>query len=390
MEEADRSPSPLLGIRVLDLSRVLAGPWATQLLADMGADVIKVERPGIGDDTRGWGPPFFEGPSGNREAAYFTCANRGKRSIEVDLSSPEGAAEIRRLAASSDILVENFKVGDLGRYGLGYPSLAAINPGIIYCSISGFGQTGTYAARAGYDFIIQAMAGLMSITGDPDGEPMKVGVALVDIMTGLYASNAILAALQRRQRTGRGGHVDVALFDVQVATLANQAANHLATGLVPTRFGNAHPNIVPYQSFHCVDRVIALAVGNDRQFRLLCEAIGQPGLGADPDYETNALRVRNRDALVAALTAQLAKLEAAPLLEQLEAVGVPAGPVNDIATVLTSVPATERSMVTYADHPAIGPVPAIACPVRLDGRQMIAERGIACLGEHNAEIRGVE
>jgi crotonobetainyl-CoA:carnitine CoA-transferase CaiB-like acyl-CoA transferase len=384
MDAAQDDAAPLAGIRVLDLSRVLAGPWATQLLADLGADVIKVKRPAIGDDTRAWGPPFFEGPDGAREAAYFTCANRGKRSVEIDLASAEGAEQIRRLATESDVLVENFKVGDLARHGLDYASLKQANPRLIYCSISGFGQTGSHATRPGYDFVMQAMGGLMSITGEPGGEPMKAGVALVDIMTGLYASNAILAALQRRERTGIGGDIDVALFDVQVATLANQAANYLATGRAPGRLGNAHPNIVPYQTFRCADGEIAVAVGNDRQFRHLCAAIGRPDLGADPAYATNALRVENRAALIDALSAQFATEASGPLIERLERDAVPAGPVNDIGAVMASVQARDRMLETRTAHAALGRIPTIACPIRLDGRQMIADRGIPSLGEHNA------
>jgi crotonobetainyl-CoA:carnitine CoA-transferase CaiB-like acyl-CoA transferase len=384
MENGSSVEAPLAGIRVLDLSRVLAGPWSTQLLADLGAEVIKVERPGVGDDTRRWGPPFYESADGAREAAYFTCANRGKASVEIDLASPDGAARVRALAASSDILVENFKVGDLARHGLDPASLAAINPRLILCSISGFGQTGTYAARPGYDFVIQAMAGLMSVTGAPDGEPTKAGVALIDILTGLYATNAILAALHRRDRTGLGGRIDIALFDVAVATLANQAANYLATGDAPGRLGNAHPNIVPYQSFRCADGAIAIAVGNDRQFALLCAAIDRPDLAADAAYATNALRVANRAALIEALAATFAALPLKDLLARLEQAGVPAGPVNDIAAALASVPARDRGLRIEMAHEDIGSIAGIACPIRLDGRPMIAERGIARLGEDNA------
>jgi crotonobetainyl-CoA:carnitine CoA-transferase CaiB-like acyl-CoA transferase len=377
--------APLASIKILDLSRVLAGPWATQLLADLGADVIKVERPGLGDDTRSWGPPWFEGEGGLREAAYFTCANRGKKSIEVDLTSAEGVMLIRRLAAESDVVVENFKTGDLQRYGLDYDSLVRLNPRLIYCSISGFGQTGSAQTRPGYDFIIQAMGGLMSITGESDGEPMKVGVALVDVMTGLYASNGILAALQRRERTGRGGYVDVALFDVQLATLANQASNYLASGRSPARRGNAHPNIVPYQSFRCEDGEIAVAVGSDRQFQSLCVVLGALDLAADPAFATNPLRVVNRERLISLLAERFEIMPRDLLLDQFRKTGVPAGPVNDIATALSGDIVTERNLVITRDH-ALGPIPAVACPIRIDHQQMIHPLGVPRLGEHNHEF----
>ncbi|HSK38501.1 MAG TPA: CaiB/BaiF CoA-transferase family protein, partial [Arenibaculum sp.] len=291
---------PLSHIRVLDLSRVLAGPWAGQMLADLGADVVKVEKPGAGDDTRGWGPPYARDTAGGDtgEAAYFLAANRGKRSLTLDLARPEGQEIARRLAARADILLENYKVGTLARYGLDYASLAPVNPGLIYCSVTGFGQTGPYRHRAGYDFMIQGMAGLMSVTGEPDGEPQKVGVALADILTGMYSGVAVLAALAHRDRTGEGQHVDMALLDVMVAAMANQASNYLVSDSAPRRLGNSHPNIVPYQVFETADGHIILAVGNDAQFARFCAVAGRPDLAADPRYARNRDRVANRDALV--------------------------------------------------------------------------------------------
>jgi crotonobetainyl-CoA:carnitine CoA-transferase CaiB-like acyl-CoA transferase len=300
----------LEGVRVLDLSRVLAGPWATQLLADLGAEVIKIERPGEGDETRTWGPPYVEG-RGAREAAYYMSANRGKSSVCVDMATPEGAALIVAMAKKSDVVVENFKAGSLKKYGLDYASLSAANPGLVYCSITGFGQDGPYAARPGYDFVVQAMGGLMSLTGAAEGEPMKAGVALTDVMTGLYAANGIQAALRHRDRTGQGQHVDMALLDVQVAVLANQALNFLASGRSPKRYGNAHPNIVPYQSFTAADGDVAVAVGNDGQFARLCKSLEVPALAADPRFATNADRVAHRADLVTLLQAAFAKQPAA-------------------------------------------------------------------------------
>jgi len=298
---------PLKHIRVLDLSRILAGPWATQTLADLGAEVIKVERPGIGDDTRGWGPPFLADQEGNptNESAYFLSANRGKKSVTIDFTRPEGQVLVRQIAASCDIVLENFKVGGLAQYGLDYESMKAVTPGIIYCSITGFGQTGPYRQRAGYDFLIQGMGGLMSVTGEPDhvagGGPVKVGVAIVDLFTGMYAATAVLAALASRERTGAGQYIDLALFDVQVATLANQATNYLVSGSSPQRLGNSHPNIVPYQAFATSDSYLILAVGNDDQYRKFCEVAGSPRLATDERFVTNADRVRNRDSLIPVL-----------------------------------------------------------------------------------------
>jgi crotonobetainyl-CoA:carnitine CoA-transferase CaiB-like acyl-CoA transferase len=355
---------PLKGVRVLDLSRVLAGPWATQLLADFGAEVIKIEKPGSGDDTRGWGPPYVEGENGAREAAYFLSANRGKKSVCIDIAAPEGAELVRDMANRSDVVVENFKVGGLARYGLDYASLNALNPRLIYCSITGFGQDGPYAERAGYDFVIQGMGGLMSVTGEPGGEPMKAGVALIDIMTGLYASNAIMAALARRERTGDGQHIDVALMDVAVATMANQALNHLATGRDPQRHGNAHPNIVPYQAFSTADGALTIAIGNDAQFRRLCEVLERPELGVDARFATNADRVKNREVLIPLLQGTLSAAPTAHWLERMDAAGLPAGPINGLGAVFDDPQVRHRGMRLSLPHPTLGTVPGVACPIR--------------------------
>jgi crotonobetainyl-CoA:carnitine CoA-transferase CaiB-like acyl-CoA transferase len=364
-------PGPLQGVRVLDLSRVLAGPWATQVLADLGAEVIKIERPGVGDDTRAWGPPFLETADGERgDAAYFTCANRGKRSVTLDIATQEGAAIARRLAEGCDVVVENFKTGGLKKYGLDHASLAAIRPSLVYCSITGFGQDGPDAHRAGYDYMIQAMGGLMSITGQPDGapgaEPMKVGVAVVDLFTGLYASNAILAALLHARATGEGQHIDLALFDVQAAMLANQAANFFATGRSPGRLGNAHPNLAPYQPFPCSDGMAVIAVGNDSQFRALARALGAEDMGADPRFTTNALRVEHRAALSAEVSALTAGVTVKALLAALEAAGVPAGPVNTVAQVFDEPQARHRGLaVEQARSDLAASVRTVASPIRL-------------------------
>lgn len=358
------SEGPLSGIKILDLSRVLAGPWATQLLADLGAEVIKIEKPGEGDETRSWGPPYLE-KDGAREAAYFLAANRGKRSVGVDLADPEGAGLVSRLAAQADVVVENFKVGGLKKYGLDYESLRAVNPALVYCSITGFGQQGPYAQRPGYDFVVQAMGGMMSLTGEPEGEPMRVGVALTDLSTGLYAANAIQAALIHRQRTGQGQMIDLSLLDVQVALLANQALNYLVTGRNPRRWGNAHPNIVPYQSFATRDGDIALAVGNDGQFTRMCRAIGADGLAADPRFTTNADRVANRAVLIAALQGIFATGDTADWLARLEAAGVPAASVNTIAQVFADPHVRDRGLQLSLPHPTLGAAPGVACPIRL-------------------------
>jgi crotonobetainyl-CoA:carnitine CoA-transferase CaiB-like acyl-CoA transferase len=385
-------PGALGHLRVLDLSRVLAGPWASQLLADLGADVIKVERPGAGDDTRGWGPPYLRDERGAEtgESAYFASANRGKRSIAIDLSCPEGQDVVRRLAARCDVLIENFKVGALTRLGLGYDRLAAENPGLVYCSITGFGQTGPYRQRAGYDFLIQGMGGLMSVTGAPDGAPgggpMKVGVAVTDVMTGMYAATAILAALAHRERSGRGQHVDLALLDVQVAMLANQAASFLATGIPPGRLGNAHPSIVPYQAFATRDGYVLLAVGNDAQFARLCDVAGRPDLAADPRFATNAGRVVNRDVLVPALGALLAARTSRSWIDTLEAAGVPCGPVNDLAEVFEDPQVIHRGLRVELPHPVAGTVRVVRSPIRLSGTPVVHRDAPPVLGQHSRQV----
>ena len=362
---------PLSGVRVLDLSRVLAGPWATQTLADLGAEVIKIERPGAGDDTRHWGPPFTTRADGSKgDAAYFLCANRGKKSVELDIASPEGAAAVRDLARTCDVVVENFKTGGLKKYGLDYAGLSAVNPRLVYCSITGFGQDGPDAGRAGYDYMIQAMGGLMSITGQPDGapgaEPMKVGVAVVDLFTGLYASNAILAALLHAHATGEGQHVDIALFDVQAAMLANQATNFFVSGKAPTRMGNAHPNLAPYQPFACADGMVVIAVGNDGQYRALCRALGAEALGTDPRFATNALRIEHRAALTAELTALTAPHGMKALMALLEAAGVPCGPVNTVDQVFEEPQAVHRGLVVEQAREDLGaPIRTVASPIRM-------------------------
>ena len=362
---------PLAGVRVLDLSRVLAGPWATQTLADLGAEVIKIERPGAGDDTRHWGPPFTTTTDGSKgDAAYFLCANRGKKSVALDIATPEGAEAVRRLAATCDVVVENFKTDGLKKYGLDYASLATVNPKLVYCSITGFGQDGPDAHRAGYDYMIQAMGGLMSITGQPDGalgaEPMKVGVAVVDLFTGLYASNAILAALWHARATGEGQHVDIALFDVQAAMLANQATNWFVSGTAPTRMGNAHPNLSPYQPFPCSDGMVVIAVGNDGQFRALAKALGVEPMGADPRFSTNALRVQHRAELSPALSVLTAGFTMKGLMAALEAAGVPCGPVNTIDQVFEEPQALHRGLTVEQSRPDLAtPIRTVASPIRL-------------------------
>jgi len=375
---------PLAGVRVLDLSRVLAGPWCTQLLADLGAEVIKIEKPGAGDDTRHWGPPWHE-RDGEKVAAYFLSANRGKKSAAIDFATDEGAQLVRRLAASADVVVENFKVGGLARFGLDAGSLRKANPRLIVASITGFGQDGPYAARAGYDYIIQAMGGLMSITGQPDGEPgggpMRVGVAVVDLFTGLYTAVAILAALYRRERDGEGAHVDMALFDTSLAMLANQASNALVSGADPPRQGNTHPNIVPYQPFEAADQPIVVAIGNDRQFARLAALCGHPEWTADERFATNAARVSNRSAMVAAVAKSIRAKPAAEWLQALEEAGIPAGPINNVSQALADVQAQHRAMVrTIAGTPLVG------SPVRIDGER--ADSGLLPprLGEHSAEV----
>jgi formyl-CoA transferase len=385
-------PRALGHIRVLDLSRVLAGPWCSQNLADLGADVIKIERPGGGDDTRAWGPPYAKDADGRdtTEAAYYLSANRGKRSVTVDIASPEGQALVRELAQHCDVVLENFKVGHLKRYGLDYASLKALNPGIVYCSITGFGQDGPYAHRAGYDFLIQGMGGLMSVTGErddlPGGGPQKVGVALTDLMTGMYATIAVLAALAHRDRSGEGQHIDMALLDTQVAMLANVGSNYLNSGKPPKRWGNAHPNIVPYQTFACADGHIIVAAGNDGQYQKFVEAGGRPELARDPRFVTNPLRVQNRDTLVPLLAAMVATKGRAEWIDLLEACGVPCGPINDVGDVFANEQVKAREMAVELPHPAAGKVKLVRSPMRMSATPATSDRAPPLLGEHTDEV----
>jgi formyl-CoA transferase len=375
---------PLEGIKVLDLSRVLAGPWCTQLLADLGAEVLKVERPGGGDDTRHWGPPWH-GEGDARVAAYFLSCNRGKKSAAIDFARGEGAALVRKLAADADVVVENFKVGGLQKFGLDAKGLRAVNPRLVYASITGFGQDGPYADRAGYDFIIQGMGGMMSITGLPDGEPgggpMRVGVAVVDLFTGLYTAVAILAALYRREKSGEGAHIDMALFDTQLAMLANQASNALISGKDPPRQGNTHPNIVPYQPFDAADQPIIIAVGNERQFARLAAICGHPEWTKDERFASNGARVANRSEMVRLVSETIRNRPAAEWLEQLEAAGIPAGPINRISQAVGDVQAQHRQMIR-----TIAGVPLVGSPVRFDGSRADSDLPPPSLGQHTAEI----
>lgn len=388
---------PLAGIKILDLTRVLAGPVATQLLGDLGADVVKVERPGGGDDTRAWGPPYLRGARGEdaTESAYFLSCNRNKRSLTVDLGARAGQDLVRRLAAKADVLIENFKVGDMARFGLAYADLAPLLPRLIYCSISGFGQSGPYASRAGYDFMVQGMGGVMSITGEPDGPPLKVGVAVADVVCGLYAAVAILAALRHRDTTGtgdgrRGGgqHIDLGLFDTQVAWLVNQGMNYLTSGRPPTRLGNAHPNIVPYQVFAGADGHLIVAVGNDGQFRKLVEFAGAPGLADDADFATNAARVRNREAIVPILAALIAAKPRRHWLDGLAARGVPCGPVNTIDQVFADPQVLAREMRITMAHPSAGggEVDLIGNPIKLSASPVAYTRPPPTLGQHTDDV----
>lgn len=383
---------PLQGVRVLDLSRILAGPWATQVLADFGAEVLKIERPGSGDDTRGWGPPYLEDAEGRAtgESAYYLCANRGKRSLAIDLAHPGGQALIRRLAARSDVVVENHKVGGLAKYGLDYDSLRAVNPRLVYCSITGYGQDGPYARRAGYDAAIQAIGGLMSITGAPDGTPgagpQKVGVAATDLMTGMYAVAAVLAALRHAERTGEGQHIDLALLDTQVAWLANQASSYLVGGVVPERQGTAHPSIVPYQVMPAADGHFMLAVGNDAQFARLCAVVGEPALAADPRFSTNAARVLHRAELVGRLQELLRRRTAAEWLADLDAAQVPANPVNRIDQVFEDPQVRSRGLRVELPHASGRPVAMVANPVRFSATPVAYGRAAPVLGEDSAAV----
>ena len=385
-------PGPLSHIRVLDLSRVLAAPWTGQNLADLGAEVIKVERPKKGDDSRAFGPPWLKDANGKEttESAYFACANRGKKSIAVDLASAEGQRVVRGLAARSDVLLENYKFGDLARYGLGYDDLKKVNPRLVYCSVTGFGQTGPYRERPGYDFMIQGMAGLMSVTGErddlPGGGPQKAGIPIADIMTGMYATIAVCAALAHRAETGVGQHLDLALFDALTAVLANQAANYLATGKSPGRLGNAHPNIVPYQTFKTADGAVILACGNDNLFRKFCEVAGRTDLAGDPRYATNGKRVENRVELTRVLDGIFAARTTHDWVEALEAAGVPNGPINTIEQVFAEPQALARGLRIELDHPAAGKIPLVRSPMRFSATPVEHERPPPLLGQHTGEV----
>ncbi|KAA0997869.1 CoA transferase [Paraburkholderia panacisoli] len=386
------SNEALSGLRVLDLSRVLAGPWAGQLLADLGADVVKVERPNTGDDTRAWGPPWLEDTEGRSsgQSAYYLSANRNKRSITVDIAHPEGQQLIRRLARDADVVIENFKVDGLRQYELDYESLSAINPRLVYCSVTGFGQTGPSSSRAGYDFLIQGMGGLMSITGRPDGEegagPLKVGVALTDVMTGLYATVAVLSALAARHKTGRGQHIDVALLDVQIASLANQASNYLVGGSAPTRMGNAHPNIVPYQDFPTADGYMIIAVGNDRQFASFCNALGHSEWAGDQRFATNPARVKNRTRLVAWINRVTVERPTSEWVSLMEIAGVPCGPINTLDRVFDDPQVKARAMRIEMAHSVAGTVPLVANPIRMSETPVSYRRAPPTLGEHTSEV----
>ncbi|MGH6769397.1 MAG: CaiB/BaiF CoA transferase family protein [Xanthobacteraceae bacterium] len=382
-------PGPLTGLRVLELARILAGPWAGQLMADLGADVIKVERKGTGDDTRGWGPPFVAAADGGHlGAAYFHGANRGKRSIELDFETAEGQRIVKKLAARSDVLIENFKVGGLKKFGLDYTSLARECPRLIYCSVTGFGQTGPYASRAGYDLMAQGMGGFMSLTGTADGEPTRAGVPIADIMTGVYAVVGTLAAIVEREKTGCGTLVDAALVDTQVGVLANQALNYLVSGEVPARIGNAHPNIVPYQVFPVADGHIIIATGNDSQFGKLCGVLGEPALAEQPEYKDNKGRLAHRTDLVAKLSALTRRMPSGDLLTKLETVGVPAGPINDLDQVFKDPQVVHRGIKLEQPSAAArgGTIPGVRSPLIIGGKPTAAERPSPRLGEHSAEI----
>ncbi len=371
--------APLAGIKVVELARILAGPWAGQTLADLGADVVKVEAP-EGDDTRRWGPPFIE-REGDRSAAYFHATNRGKRSITCDFREAEGQEVVRRLVADADVVIENFKVGGLAKYGLDWESLRKVNPRLVYCSITGFGQDGPYAHRAGYDFIIQGMAGLMSVTGAPDGQPQKVGVAVTDVFTGVYAATAILAALVQRGVTGVGQHIDMALMDVAVSIMANQSMNYLATGTPPKMMGNAHPNLAPYAVFDCSDGWIILATGNDGQYRKLCAILGLGEMAEAAEFLTNADRVANREAMTARITEATMRWKKADLLAACEAEGVPAGPINDMAGVFADPQVVARGMQLD-----LGGVPGVRSPFTFSGAELALGRAAPKLGEHQDEV----
>jgi len=383
---------PLEGIRVLDLSRVLAGPWAGQNLADLGAEVIKIERPKVGDDSRAFGPPWVKDSQGRdtRDSAYFTSANRGKKSITVNLQKPDGQELVRGLAEKSDVLLENYKVGDLARYGLGYEDLRKINPRLIYCSVTGFGQTGPYRERPGYDFMIQGMGGMMSVTGEPDGAPgggpQRAGVPIADIITGMYASIAVCAALAHRAQSGAGQHLDLALLDSQIALLAYQNTNYFATGKAPGRIGNLHPNIVPYQPFRAADGEVIIACGNDNLYRKFCEAAGCVELADDPRFASNGKRVENRAELTRLLGEIFRKRTKKEWVELLDAAGVPNGPINDIAQVFAEPQVQARGVKIELDHPVAGPLPMVASPMRFSGTPLEFKTPPPLLGEHTDEV----
>jgi len=390
--EDSTARGPLAGIRVLDMSRILAGPWVGQLLADLGAEVIKIERPGKGDDTRAWGPPFVKDRDGKdtSDAAYFMCANRGKKSLTLDIAKPEGQQIIRELAQISDILLENYKVGDLKRYGLDYEALSKLNPKLIYCSITGFGQTGPYRERAGYDYLIQGMGGIMSMTGEredrPGGGPQRVGVAIADLMTGMYSTVGILAALQERHTSGLGQYIDMALLDTQVAWLANQNANYLIGGQVPQCIGNEHPNVMPYQTFRTLDGNMIIATGNDGQYQRLCEAAGLPEAATDPRFATNALRIANRAECTATLAAAMKTKTTAEWITLLETVGVPCGPINRLDEVYADPQVQHRGMKIDVPHPLAGSVPLTANPIKYSRTPLSYDRPPPLVGEHAEEV----
>jgi crotonobetainyl-CoA:carnitine CoA-transferase CaiB-like acyl-CoA transferase len=381
-------PGALHGIRVLDLTRILAGPYATQMLADLGAEVIKIERPGGGDDTRAWGPPFVRDRQGRatRDSTYFLCCNRGKKSVTVDLSRPQGRDIIRRLAQQSDVLTENYKVGDLARHGLDYATLKEVNPKLVYCSITGYGQSGPYAQRPGYDPIAQAVGGLMSVTGERDGRPLRAGVALVDVLTASHVAIAILAALRHRDATGEGQHIDLALLDVQVAAMINIAQAFLSADVIARRHGNEHPSVAPSQSFQCSDGLIMLAAANDGQFARLCQALGMPGLAAEQRFADNAARVRNREMLTALLETAFLRGTVKDWVDQLVSAGVPCGPVNDIAGVFDDPQVRARQMRVEVEHRVAGPLGLVASPLRLSATPVSYRLPPPLLGEHTDEV----
>lgn len=384
------SPRALDGVRVLDLSRILAGPWATQILADLGADVLKIEKPGVGDDTRGWGPPFVDGADGRHDAAYFFAANRNKRSVTLDFTTADGTAILHRMIPQCQIMVENFKTGGLAKYGLDYPTVARLNPAIVYCSITGFGQDGPYAQRAGYDYLVQAMGGLMSVTGQPDGapgaEPLKVGVAVADLFSGMYAVTGILAALRHAERTGEGQHLDIALLDCQVAMLANQAMNYFASGEAPARLGNAHPNITPYQVFATADGHLVLAVGNDGQFRDFCAVANLAALPEDARFSRNDARIANRDALVELVSTAMRARTTADWIVILEKVGVPCGPINAIDKVFADPQVKARNMAKPMTLDGGGDVTVVASPLKFSQTPVTTHSPPPALGAHTGAV----